>query len=303
MKLYAPKYYKEFRCVADKCRHSCCIGWEIDIDSETMERYAEISHDYGKTVINSISTADVPHFRLCEGDKCPHLNENGLCNIILNLGEGYLCDICREHPRFYNDTNDGKEVGIGMACEEAARIILGSDDYGIFEAIGGLSGEESVIPFDGRIYRKEIYGIISDNALPYNEKLSRIYSRYGVSPSALSDGRWQEVLSSLEYLDGAHKILFSNYSSELFSASEYEKYLERALAYFIFRHCTEAEDEDEFRISLGFCLFCERLLGSLLKTEQPKSMNDIVCLARILSEEIEYSEDNTETIMSEFSLQ
>lgn len=302
MKLYAPKYYKEFRCIADKCRHSCCIGWEIDIDSETMEKYAEISHAYGKTVIKSIDTTGVSHFRLCAGEKCPHLNEKGLCNIILNLGEGYLCDVCREHPRFYNDTNAGKEVGIGMACEEAARIILGSDDYGIFMEIGGISGEASVIPFDGRIYRKEIYGILSDNDLPYKEKLSRIYSDYSVSPSVLSDGGWREALSSLEYLDGAHKMLFSNYSSEFFPAPEYEKYLERALAYFIFRHCTEAEDEDEFRISLGFCLFCERLLASLLRAANPKTIDDIILPARILSEEIEYSEDNTETIMLEFSL-
>ena len=32
MKIIAPNYYPAFRCIADKCRHSCCIGWEIDID-------------------------------------------------------------------------------------------------------------------------------------------------------------------------------------------------------------------------------------------------------------------------------
>ena len=31
MKLYAPKYYNEFKCIADKCTHSCCVGWEIDM--------------------------------------------------------------------------------------------------------------------------------------------------------------------------------------------------------------------------------------------------------------------------------
>ena len=25
MKLFAPKYYKNFVCIADRCRHSCCI--------------------------------------------------------------------------------------------------------------------------------------------------------------------------------------------------------------------------------------------------------------------------------------
>mgnify|MGYP006874698003 CR=1 FL=1 len=33
-----PDYYKEFKCIAGECRHSCCIGWEIDIDEETYKR-------------------------------------------------------------------------------------------------------------------------------------------------------------------------------------------------------------------------------------------------------------------------
>ena len=32
MQIIVPDYYKEFSCIADHCRHSCCIGWEIDID-------------------------------------------------------------------------------------------------------------------------------------------------------------------------------------------------------------------------------------------------------------------------------
>ena len=37
MKLIAPDYYNKFSCIADKCRHSCCVGWEIDIDENTNE--------------------------------------------------------------------------------------------------------------------------------------------------------------------------------------------------------------------------------------------------------------------------
>ena len=39
MKLFAPKYYGSFKCIADKCEHSCCIGWEIDIDDTTLKKY------------------------------------------------------------------------------------------------------------------------------------------------------------------------------------------------------------------------------------------------------------------------
>ena len=31
MILRVPSYYKTFQCIADKCEHSCCIGWEIEL--------------------------------------------------------------------------------------------------------------------------------------------------------------------------------------------------------------------------------------------------------------------------------
>ena len=54
-------------------------------------------------------------------------------------------------------------------------------------------------------------------------------------------------------------------------------------------------DENDFLASLGFCLFCERLLASAVKKG-----GDVYDLARIISEEIEYSEDNTETVKEAF---
>ena len=93
MKLYAPEYYKKFKCIADKCDHGCCIGWEIDVDAVTLEKYKRLKNHYAESILNSISTDDTPHFVLCEGERCPHLDERGLCKIIINAGEEYLCDI------------------------------------------------------------------------------------------------------------------------------------------------------------------------------------------------------------------
>ena len=44
--------------------------------------------------------------------------------IFINLGEDRLCDICREHPRFYNWFGDYTEVGLGLCCEEAERLLF-----------------------------------------------------------------------------------------------------------------------------------------------------------------------------------
>ena len=303
MKLYAPGYYKKFSCIADKCTHSCCIGWEIDIDSDTMAKYASINDGYGKQIRDSIDATDTPHFRLTEGERCPHLDQRGLCRIISNLGEAYLCHICREHPRFYNDTSRGREVGLGMACEEACRIILESDEYDRMIEIDEIDGDVESTDFDAVACRDAVYGILADNTIPYAEKLSRIQKEHGVRPDMLSDETWREFLSSLEYLDASHRELFAHYSSDLLTPPEWEKRLTRALAYFIYRHGSSARDSEEFRTAVGLSLFCERLLASVIKAECAQEKEDVCRLARIISEEIEYSEENTEAIRFEFSFE
>ena len=321
MKLYAPKYYKDFVCIADRCGHSCCIGWEIDIDGVTMEKYKLLGGGcgYGSGIITSVEGGgiekgveggDAPRFKLCEGDRCPHLNEKGLCRIILELGEGYLCDICREHPRFYNDNLRGREVGIGIACEEAARLVLTSDDYTEMIEIGeddevgickGCGGEACSDFFDAVAERELVYAILSDKTLPYGDRLDRISQKYGVSPEILDGDGWRELFSSLEYLDEEHRADFAVFSLSPRVNSEIEVCLERALAYFIFRHCGEAEDLDDFASSLGLCLVLERLLASLAEKYGAQNAADLIIPARVVSEELEYSEENTESIKFEFA--
>lgn len=303
MKIYAPGYYKEFKCTADACSHSCCMGWEIDVDADSMRKYSACAAPYAGKILSSIDMSETPHFRLLADERCPHLDDKGLCRIIRNLGEEYLTDICREHPRFYVDTIRRKEVGIGASCEEACRLILTYDMYDVFEEIGEVPAEplETDGNFDAGFYRSRIYGILSDDTVLYPERLEKISLEYGVTPRLLSDDEWREELSGLEYLKAEHKQWFSAYSSDFSTPSEDEKFLERALAYFIFRHCSDARDENEFRFFLGFCLFMERLFSSLIKFGEAHTLSDRIRILRTVSEEIEYSEENTEKIKTVFA--
>lgn len=289
MKLYAPAYYKQFKCIADQCEHNCCIGWEIDIDKNTLDKYKKMRSGYGAVIRSSISMEDTPHFTLGRHDRCPHLDEQGLCKIIINEGEAYLCEICRQHPRFYNYTRV-VEVGLGMSCREAARIILSSPDYSVLTHVGDVEAEADEIDFDGRVQRGHVYALLQDTACPYTERLNKIYRRYSIEPG--EDDRWLYILDSLEYLDDHHRTLFTAYSSSR-RPSGLDTYLERFLAYVVYRHCTEAVNDDDFCARLAFCLFCERLLASLICSENAQSLQEISVLASMISEEIEYSEDNT----------
>ena len=296
VKLFAPGYYKDFACIADRCSHSCCIGWEIDIDDEAMEKYSRLSEGYGLKIRKSIEGEDPPHFALAEGERCPHLDERGLCKIITELGEDHLCAICREHPRFYNDTARGMEVGIGLACSEAARLVLSSDRYGDMEPVGESEGESFFYGFDAASVREELYCILCDRSVPYGERLLEISRRYNVSLKVCTDLEWREQLASLEYLDPSHRELFCAYTSELETCKENEEALERALAYFIYRHVSPCTDEAEVRGAIGFALLCERLLCSLAE----KKGLSLEWAAVTVSEELEYSEDNTDAIKFRF---
>ena len=289
--IVAPKYYKNFRCIADKCRHSCCLGWEIDVDDAAVEKYRACENPYKTVVVDSIEyDGSTHHFKLLDDERCPHLDERGLCRIITELGEGYLCDICREHPRFYNRVFDTLEVGIGLSCEEAARIVLGSDEYDELILCGEVFLESEPFDFDVRKPREQVFSILSDSSLPYAERIKRIREDFDLPADIVPDILWREAINRLEYLNEDNRQIFSGYTSDLDTAPEMEKFLERALAYFVYRHCSSAENETEFRVSLGVSLFLERLLASV------SDEKNIFDRARIISEEIEYSVDNIEEL-------
>lgn len=291
MNLLAPKYYLDFSCIADQCKHSCCIGWEIDVDEKTMKKYSSLEGEYSEKIRNSIEIEDTPHFKLAENERCPHLNEKGLCRIILNCGENCLCDICREHPRFYNFTNSGKEVGLGMSCEAACKLILNSDNFDEFIVLSEDDKPIDATEFDATEERNKIYQILRKDDLTLGEKIQLISDYYNI---CIDDEGIRKNLENIEYLDISHKELFAKFTTKNVDNKPIEKELTRAFAHFVYRHCSEAFDIEEFILSLNFALVCTSLISSLSNKE------NIEIIARIVSEEIEYSEDNIDTIKSLF---
>ena len=129
MKQFAPDYYDRFRCIAGACKHNCCIGWEIDIDEYTLDYYNSIDGEMGDRLKKHISyEGETPHFCMVENERCPFLNDKNLCDIISSMGEDALCDICAEHPRFYNVYDDCEETGLGLCCEKVCELLFEDDN-------------------------------------------------------------------------------------------------------------------------------------------------------------------------------
>lgn len=119
MKVIVPDYYKDFKCIANKCKHTCCKGWEVEIDEEGLQRF----RDY-PDIMEKVEFGEDVHFKLIDDEVCPFLLKNGLCDMIVKYGEDIICQTCRDHPRYRNYWNDRIEMGLGLVCEEAARLIL-----------------------------------------------------------------------------------------------------------------------------------------------------------------------------------
>lgn len=123
IKQRAPHYYKDFRCTASECRDNCCVGgWQIDIDDETLDYYKALPGSFGESLRENIDFAN-GCFKLKNG-RCPFLDNNNLCAICCELGFEHIGVVCDQFPRYTEYYGNVKERGIGLACKEAARIII-----------------------------------------------------------------------------------------------------------------------------------------------------------------------------------
>lgn len=296
MKLYAPNYYKDFHCIASACKHSCCVGWEIDIDADSLSRYQSMTHPYGETIRKNIQIEDdTASFTLTKEERCPFLKENGLCDMILNLGEDSLCQICRDHPRFRSFFSDREEIGIGLCCEEATRIVLFQQekteivllsDDGENEAL--WEEEEALLTL-----REKLFDILQDRSIPLSERTDRMLTEVGATPIA-DLAVWIDRLTKLEQLDPTWQKLLGKLSLQELTPKNLDLPLEKFMLYLLWRHLPNAVEESEIRATVRFAYLGYILLKTICETTN----TPIEEAARLFSSEIEYSEENTATLLS-----
>ncbi len=255
MKTIWPDYYSRFKCIGSSCKHTCCAGWEIDIDDESLRRFKS-----NPEVSKHIKDGSIV---LAENERCPFLCENGLCQIILDYGEDYLCDICSEHPRFYVDCIDHYEGGIGLVCEEACRIIL---DY------------EKDFCLDGNFSLPEEILLVFDCSKTLSAQMNELRS------DVMTASERSEFFLGMEILDESWSGYLEKIKSSNITRSQEEDFINsnrrvfsNFLAYLLYRQ----------RDALGFAVEATRLLADLVICGL-----EIHDAARMISGEIEYSDEN-----------
>ena len=124
-----PTFYHTFQCKANQCHHTCCQKWTIDVDEETAKLYQTLPTPLGED-LRKFMTVDDEGYYFMLSDKqptCPLLREDGLCRVVLELGEDSLCDTCHMHPRFYKYIEDLELCGVGLSCEESVEKLLATE--------------------------------------------------------------------------------------------------------------------------------------------------------------------------------
>ena len=274
MSVWYPRFYPAFRCRASACRHSCCRGWEIDVDENSAEMYRNMPGELGDELRQALfSDEEGWHFRLDEEERCPFLETDGLCRLIKRLGEEALCDICALHPRFFEELGADELWGLGLSCEEATALLLKekelrfvcretgaeSDLAGLLDALGLTVPPETLryVPRLGEERRREIL------------------RRFGKTEPI--DDIWPRELAALEQSPLPEKREGGDY--------------QRIYEYILYRQIEKAEQWGWSAIT-DYAALCTDFVALLDALEE-----DTAGHLRRFSEQIEYSTENVDILM------
>ncbi|MBR5521792.1 MAG: flagellin lysine-N-methylase [Oscillospiraceae bacterium] len=303
MRVIVPDYYSEFRCLAGRCKHNCCIGWEIDIDSDTLAFYDSVTGPMAEKLAAGICRdGENAHFCMKEDGRCPFLNENDLCEIIINFGPDKVSDICDDHPRFRNFYSGREEIGLGMSCEAVARLILNKQEK--TQLICIQEDEEELWPdeWDFIDLRDEIFDILQQRDKTIDERTAEMLMHCRIESSGYTAAELADIYLPLERLDEKWTELLlqlKNIPQEklVFTDRNYDIPFEQLIVYLIFRHTTEGLDDDMMDGRILMAVNSFELIRYLCRAykEITGSMNmDTLCeITRMFSAEIEYSTENT----------
>lgn len=136
------KGYDKFKCTADKCKFTCCRGWDVNVDTKTYNKWREKDNfNYLLDNVRFIKSHGENTYLIKKETKgdCPFLSNEGLCNIVIDHGDEYLSLTCRSFPRIENDFEDVKELTLSCSCPEVVNIISDMKEKNCIEFNESLS--------------------------------------------------------------------------------------------------------------------------------------------------------------------
>ena len=293
-----PTFYHTFQCKANQCHHTCCQKWTIDVDEETAKLYQTLPTPLGED-LRKFMTVDDEGYYFMFSDKqptCPLLREDGLCRVVLELGEDSLCDTCHMHPRFYKYIEDLELCGVGLSCEESVEKLLATEgdqlQFTIEDDDGEFTAED--LPVLENIFDLLALGInpaicqfTLNHSIHYCQELVTIYKK-----TAPIDEEWTKQLAHLEAMLSSTE---ASTTVDLLKADTIDvSALNKVYQYILYRQIDMlAEYSLESLVRYAF----DATVFIALLTHQFGNLPEQI---RRWSEQIEYDEDNVAFLFNEY---
>lgn len=215
MRYLKPQYYDEFKCTADQCPDTCCAGWQIMIDDDSLEKYEQMQGEFRERLLTGIDWREGSFLQHC--GRCSMLNEKNLCDLVTACGEEALCETCGRYPRHVEEYEGLREWSLSLSCPVAAQMILDRTEpmqFVVTEDDEEDPLEEEFEDFDFFLFtqledaRNVMFDIAQNRKMPMEERLRSILKLAEEMQDCLDEDRlydMDEVISKYSDSKALHE--------------------------------------------------------------------------------------------------
>lgn len=257
MKIVKPTFYKNFKCIAGDCPDSCCQGWEVDADSDSLEYYKTLDNSLEiKKRIDSVLSKDEfdnTIFTLAPKKRCPFLNNENLCDMHIAIGGEHTPYTCRTFPRFIYDFGATREIGISFSCPVASDMMYNTESFDFetevnsdLPTLNDIDAEKYFLLYKGRA---EAYKIAKDKNKSIRERLNDLLNLGVLLQEKLfpydeggDDIAFFDVFKNPELINPEWKEKVENFSLKQVSDTQSN---ENILMYFLYKYLMQAVYDDD----------------------------------------------------------
>lgn len=257
MKIVKPTFYKTFKCIAGDCPDSCCQGWEVDADSDSLEYYKTLDNSLEiKKRIDSVLSKDEfdnTIFTLAPKKRCPFLNDENLCDMHIAIGGEHTPYTCRTFPRFIYDFGATREIGISFSCPVASDMMYNTESFDFetevnsdLPTLNDIDAEKYFLLYKGRA---EAYKIAKDKNKSIRERLNDLLDLGVLLQENLfpydeggDDIAFFDVFKNPELINPEWKEKVENFSLKQVSDTQSN---ENILMYFLYKYLMQAVYDDD----------------------------------------------------------
>ncbi len=143
--VYVPEWLLNFRCSGGLCEHTCCQGWNINVDEKHAQMYLQFSDSCFQPIIHTLMKKTpvlrkhkksnqeyLFHLPDMPDGKCPLMNQQGLCSLQIKFGPNALCNTCFFFPRLMWQIDNNYSMSCSLSCPEVLKLAIKPENPGNF---------------------------------------------------------------------------------------------------------------------------------------------------------------------------